>query len=348
MIKEAEMRPRLLLSLLLFFGSLLLSCGQREPVNPTAALPSAETPITEIALAGALAEAKAELSGMAWYGDTLIFLPQYPFFSGEGSFLYALPKSDILAYLDGGATGPLTPQTIPFDAAGLSRQIQGFEGYEAIAFAGETVFLTVEAQTPAGMRGYLVSGEMGQDGQGVLLETAVLPEILPQTNIDNMTDEALLVVGDNLLTFYEANGQTVNQSPMAHRFTLDLQEVESILFPALPFRVTDATEVDENGRFWVINYYYPGDKKLQTDGDGMALPEAAGATHLLYEQVERLVELQLDGDALSLTDTPPLYLQLPDENARNWEGIVRLDGRGFLLVTDKFPETMFAFVPWPP
>ncbi|MCZ7666234.1 MAG: hypothetical protein M5U34_02815 [Chloroflexi bacterium] len=55
-------------------------------------MPSAETPITEIALAGALAEAKAELSGMAWYGDTLIFLPQYPFLVEKAAFFTLCPS----------------------------------------------------------------------------------------------------------------------------------------------------------------------------------------------------------------------------------------------------------------
>jgi hypothetical protein len=30
--------------------------------------------------------------------------------------------------------------------------------------------------------------------------------------------------------------------------------------------------------------------------------------------------------------------------ARNWEAIARLDDVGFLLATDKYPETIFAFV----
>jgi len=36
---------------------------------------------------------------------------------------------------------------------------------------------------------------------------------------------------------------------------------------------------------------------------------------------------------------------LPGNDARNWEGIVRLDNRGFLLATDKFPTTILGFVP---
>jgi hypothetical protein len=41
-------------------------------------------------------------------------------------------------------------------------------------------------------------------------------------------------------------------------------------------------------------------------------------------------------------------LQLSDEAARNWEGVVRLEDRGFLLVTDTFPRTLLGFVPFKP
>jgi hypothetical protein len=60
------------------------------------------------------------------------------------------------------------------------------------------------------------------------------------------------------------------------------------------------------------------------------------------------VELQYATDGITLTKTPPIQLQLEFRSApRNWEGLARLDGLGFLLVTDKFPETLFGFVPYP-
>jgi hypothetical protein len=67
--------------------------------------------------------------------------------------------------------------------------------------------------------------------------------------------------------------------------------------------------------------------------------------------IERLVELQLVrdrcGDFIERTATPPIDLELlPDGTCRNWEALVRLDDRGFLMMTDKFPTTLLAFVPW--
>ena len=72
-----------------------------------------------------------------------------------------------------------------------------------------------------------------------------------------------------------------------------------------------------------------------------------GPTHAENNVVERLIELEYTGTELVLSEAPPIQLQLlGDDEGRNWEGIVRLDDRGFLLVTDKFPETILAFVPF--
>ena len=110
---------------------------------------------------------------------------------------------------------------------------------------------------------------------------------------------------------------------------------------SLDYRVTDATGVDEEDRFWVLNYFWPGDEWMTTD-----LPfrkHKAGRTHSALPQVERLVELQRRGDGVYFTTRTPIQLRLV-EAARNWEGVVRLEESGFLIVTDYFPRTVFAFV----
>jgi len=64
--------------------------------------------------------------------------------------------------------------------------------------------------------------------------------------------------------------------------------------------------------------------------------------------VERLIPLCYADGRLNLADRAPIQLQLVDaETSRNWEGIERLDDRGFLLVTDKFPGTELGFVAAP-
>ena len=335
-----------LLGALLVLSLLLAGCT--SPIlgpTPTAA-PPLEYAVSTILLTGPLARSSAEVSGLAWYGDQLILLPQYPAFSGRESAVYALPRRDILAYLDGSRTQPLKPTAIPFVAPGLAARIDGFEGYEAIAFASDRAFLTIEASTSEGMAGYLVSGRIAPDLSELTLDTAKVVEIPSAVEFGNRSDEALIVAGDMLATFYEANGMGVNPSPVAHLFDTHLVPADTIPFPAIEYRVTDATTLDEQQRFWVINYFYPGDRDLRPETDPLAVRYGKGPSHAQYEQVERLVELEYSEAGIEFSDRPPIQLELPSDKARNWEGLVRLDERGFLLVTDKFPRTILGFVPY--
>ena len=65
----------------------------------------------------------------------------------------------------------------------------------------------------------------------------------------------------------------------------------------------------------------------------------------LEKVIARLLEFELTETSVTLVDRPPIQLELHPLGLRNWEGIVRLEDRGFLLVTDKFPETILGFVP---
>jgi hypothetical protein len=61
-----------------------------------------------------------------------------------------------------------------------------------------------------------------------------------------------------------------------------------------------------------------------------------------------LVELQYTESGLELTGAAPIQLELlPGSLPHNWEGLVRLDSRGFLVMTDSFPDTILGFVPSP-
>ncbi len=113
------------------------------------------------------------------------------------------------------------------------------------------------------------------------------------------------------------------------------------LFPNLEYRLTDVTEVDGQGRFWAINFFWPGERKrLKPVEDGI---EKRG-THSQFEHVEQLVEYQVNADKIIRTDSEPIQLVL-EKNSRNWEGLVRLDDQGFLMIVDEHPRTILAFVP---
>jgi len=333
--------------------------SQDSQPNPTeSAITSVECSVTHIPLSPPLDNRSLELSGAAWFGDHLVLLPQYP--SRFDDRLFALPKQEILDLLDKQTTSPLQAVPIPFDAGNLARTLPGFEGFEAIAFdtpmdngTGQSrVYLTIEASSGFAMVGYLVTGFIEPDLSQLRLEVASqsddLTTIEPQTDISNKSDEALLLVDGQPVTIYEANGLNVNPAPQAHRFNQSLALDAIVPMPNIEYRITDATAVDEANRFWAINYFFPGDNgKLQPATDPLRAKYGAGQTHNQWKPVERLVEFQYTPREITLVERPPVQLTLlPDDEARNWEGIVRLpEMDGFLLVTDKFPDTILAFVP---
>ncbi|MBN1121007.1 MAG: hypothetical protein JXJ17_08010 [Anaerolineae bacterium] len=282
--------------------------------------------ITPIPLEGMIAEVDSEISGLAWYGDMLILLPQYPDWNGfpEDGYLYGIPKQAILDYLDGKSTTPIEPETYTVSAPNLTTSIIGFQGFEAIGFAGNKVYLTIESQqSTSAMLGYLISGTILPEEQRVELDTTLLTPIPPQAEVTNATDEALVVTPDGILTFYEGNGVLVNPTPVAHVFDpATLAAAGTLPLDSLDRRITDATDIDENNRFWVLNVSAP------------------------IFGIEQIVEYEYTGDRIVQTGTTPVVLNLIEEY-RNWEGLARLDDRGFLIVTDKIPDTTLAFVATP-
>ncbi|MCC6453841.1 MAG: hypothetical protein IT328_02755 [Caldilineaceae bacterium] len=308
-----------------------------------------EQPVTVIELRGPLSRRKAQLSGLAWYGDYLILLPQYP--DRFENQLFYLEKQQIISFLWGDTHEPLRPQPIPLIAGDLLAQIPGFQGFEAILFTGARVFLTIEAEADQQMVGYLVSGMITPNLSELRLDPKLMTPIAPQTNLLNLSDETILSDGEHIVTIYEGNGAIINGSPVAHLFNpQDLQPLGTIPFPHIDYRITDATALDNANRFWAINNFSLSNSALKLGPDPLATQYGIGPTHAASPFVERLVEFQYSTTGITLVDTPPLQLQLLDDAARNWEGIARLESpefAGFLLVTDNRPETILAFVPQP-
>jgi hypothetical protein len=309
--------------------SALAACRTASVAPTTAAPPvTAEQPVRLLPLRGAILEGNTEISGMAWYGDTLVLLPQYP--ERCGNALFALDRADIVAFLDGRRLEPLEPRTIAFHADG-AREVPGYEGFEAIAFAGGRAYVTLETSA-SGMLGYVAAGEMQTDGRLLRVDVAGRKPLAPGAALRNMSDEALFVAGDRVVTLFEANGARVNPRPVAHVFDLELEPQGTVPVAPMEYRITDATPPDAAGRFWVLNSYWVGDARL-----GLGLDRS----------VEQLVELEWKGDRITRTRRPPIALvRLGDRVTRNWEAIARLDA-GFLVATDTYPETLLGWVPAP-
>jgi len=304
-----------------------------------------------IPLAGPLADKNAEVSSLVWHEDTLAILPQDPtmFAPGDTLGFFALRGSVIRNHLNGSVTGPVTPTPFPCVAPGLAAIIRGFDGLEAMGTIGNKCFLTVEAKQDTVMAGYLVCGEYDMRGRVVVMDMTRLTAMPMGVNILDVAEESLLIDGERVITISEANGFNVNPEPRAKVFGQDLEYQGALPFPQVEYRVTDATAVDDAGRFWVMNYFFPPDGVwLEPAPD----PEVArhGAPSWLSDTtcIERLLEMQLLEDRIVRTDTPPIWLKpAADGRCRNWEALVRFGDDGFLAMTDQYPGTLFAYIPRP-
>jgi hypothetical protein len=181
-------------------------------VTPRDAVPDQEVAVLEIPLPAPLNEKAMEFSSMAWLGEDLILMPQYPHRSNpEGSgVLYALNKTDIIRYIEQPDGEPLDIREIAFDDGGLHKALPGFEGFEGLAFNNDQVFMTIETHNGNPMMGYLVAGSYDAVLQQISLDPQTLVELPPQTSFLNASDEALTIYDDHIYTFFEDNGLSQN------------------------------------------------------------------------------------------------------------------------------------------
>lgn len=303
-----------------------------------------EQSVTEIPLLGPLAKNNSEVSGLAWHEDFLILLPQYP--ERLGNNLFALPKAEIMAFVEGQSQEPLQPQPIELKGIEEIYQIEGFEGFEAIAFSNNQAFITIEAKTNPSAKGYLIAGTLSNDLSELVITPNTQAEILPQSASKNKSEEAIFTTAEQIISIYEVNGQQLNPQPVAHTFNFELEPQPTIPFPTIDYRLTDATALDDNNHFWAINYFYPGDDDLFVQPEPLANQYGQGQSHAEQAAVERLVKFAYTPNGITRVQQAPIQLVLGPEG-RNWEGIARLGDRGFLLITDKHPQTILGFVEKP-
>jgi len=308
-----------------------------------------ETAVHAIPLAPPLNDPEAEISGLSWCGDRLILLTQYPerFVDDGNSYFYFLKRNQVLGFLDGTVDTALEAQKIKLNEHGLRQMMDNFDGYEAITCKDNHVWLTIEAVNTNGRyQSFIVPGEIDFDGKPTLsINSKKLTQLESQTNMKDMAEETLVLLGDDAIAIHEANDPRFVPEPKAKLVSRTDMTVSDISFPHMPYRITDATDLDLNGRFWVINYKYSGDEFSRQTDDPLSKQYGKGASHQKYYNVERLIELRLNGNTITREDRAPIPLLMTAVEGRNWEGIVRLGNRGFLIATDKHPSTMLGFVP---
>ena len=110
----------------------------------------------------------------------------------------------------------------------------------------------------------------------------------------------------------------------------------------IEYRITDATKIDSGGKFWCINYLWPGDEMRLKPDEEFYLNEIQKNKN--FKQIERLIELELKDGKILLSDNEPINFELENNMSRNWEGLVRYREDSFLIVTDKYPRMILGLV----
>ena len=291
-------------------------------------------PIQEIELEGIITNPKQEISGMDWYNDNLFLLPE-----NLGGYLFMIKKNDIQKQISL-KKGSIKPIKTIFNTPDYSKSIPGFDGFEAIAFYKNNVYVTIEADENGLMVGYVARGSIDPNSYEITILEKNIQKISTPVQIDNLSYESIIYHKNNLLLLYEANGSNIRKDPYQLSISLNDFSLKKIKGTNIEYRITDATKVEKN-KFWAINYYWPGDKKNLRPGlDKLSKNKKINSD----ETIERLVEFKIKKKSLSLTKKKPINLILEDRKSRNWESIVRFGNSGFLIATDKYPRMILAYI----
>ena len=299
-----------------------------------------EAKVQEIKLSGLITDKKQEISGMDWYQDRLFLLPE-----NMGGFLFSISKGEIINAIKSGEKLPITPKKTRFKTPDYSSLIKGFDGFEAIAFNENKIYITIEAEHDGEMVSYLVWGKIDSKSLEVVINEKDIQTIKTPIQLNNISFESILINDKDIVMIYEANGSNLRKNATQTVFSHKRNNTSQINFPNIEYRITDATRIDNDGRFWAINYFWPGDKKLLSPGKDNILDRVKqGSSHFKSDQIERLVEFQMNAGEILISDTKPIQLFLESDASRNWEAVARLDDKGLLIATDKHPRMILGYV----
>lgn len=336
-------------------AALSLSCSGAQ--RPRGRDPNDPVPVLAICLAGDAAARGNEYSGLAWHGDELFLLPQWsprglararsrPGFTRP--WVYRIPGARIRAWVDGADRTPIAPERVELDVLDLPNDAR-YQGFEAIAFDGDRAALVVERGIGDVMSALLMTATLDR-ARGLVLDRDALTLDVPLRS-DNHSYEALTRVDGRWLALFEANGVNTSCASQALRCGPAGEGPQVVSVAPIPYRVTDATAADAERRFWVTQYSYRdvGDtaecertiRAAECFSEPVDCDPRGGTTR----SVERLLELRDEGVAIRPTGRSiPLQREA---RPRNWEGVARLEGRGFVIVTDEWPRSILGFVPSP-
>ncbi len=339
------MKKLLLLLVILMFGC---NGGTDNSIKTPNSKLLTESTITSIPLSGKLADRNAEISGLAWYNNLLVLLPQFPARFGNSKYgaIPVIREEAIYNYLYNNTADVVEHELYTLIAPGLEGYMDAASGFEACDFVNDNIYVTIEKADGNTTQSFIVKGIIDSSLKVITLNSNTLTKIDAPEHLYNFSCESLFQLNEKLYAIYEANGVNVNKSPLVYCFDPDLNKQDNLSFPNIEYRITDAVADRIGQSFWAINYNYPGDSDMLNPGnDNIAADYGIGFSHSETNIVERIIKFDLNDSAATFTNNNPVYIELDLNNGgKNWEGITLFRSSGFLLVTDKFPETIIAFV----
>ena len=320
---------------LLFSIFLMFSCSTKQTI---------ERAPTLLKIGGPMKNSDEEISGMDWYNDNLILLPE-----NLNGYIFAIKKAELDSRIIGNDTTIIFPEQIKLNTPNYKKLVPGFDSFEAIAFRGYEVYLTIEIRFADSMSCLLARGHIDEKTLEITVPEQNLTIIDVPKYVDNMSYESLVIDEDRVIALFEANGDSLIKSPYALSINSSGNDIIKYPLSSINYRIADATRIDKNNRFWVINYFFPGDRKvLKPSNDILASKYGNGPSHSRSNRVERLVEYEIRNEKVSLTKSAPIEIKLEGEKtSRKWEALARYGNEGFLIATDKYPKphTLLAFLP---
>ncbi|RZP23918.1 hypothetical protein EVA24_04275 [bacterium] len=320
---------------LLFLVALMLSCSTEQTVERTPTL---------LKIGGPMKNSDEEVSGMDWYNDNLILLPE-----NLNGYVFTIKKAELDSRINGNDTTTIFPEQIKLNTPNYKELVPGFDSFEGIAFRGYEVYLTIEIKFTDSMSCLLARGHIDEKTLEITVPEQNLTVIDVPTYVDNMSYESLVIDKDRVIALFEANGDSLIKSPYALSINSSGNDIMKYPLSSINYRIADATRIDKNNKFWVINYFFPGDRKvLKPSNDILASKYGNGPSHSGSNRVERLIEYEIKNGRVSLTKSAPIEIELEGEKiSRKWEALARYGNEGFLIATDKYPKpyTLLAFLP---
>ena len=289
--------------------------------------------VETLSLSGPAADNLAELSSLCWAGDTLILMPENPETYSAGHF-YFLRKEELRA------GHPLSPGLLAMNLDWIGN-IGGYEGFEALLVEGNTLYALLEAREEGRMKSWIIKGRFSTPRGSILWDGNSLRRVPVPDSLRNLSAEALTLFRDTLYVFAEANGRNVNRHPEAWLFDMDLKFLGTKPFPAIEYRVTDATRCDARGYFWIMNYFFPGEQRLVRPAEENLIPAQSPSPG---RAVERMIYMRITADSIIIADKNTFSLPVTSAKGRNWEGLALTGDRRFIAVTDQFPHTLLALI----